>query len=53
MSLLSHLCGHVQQYNVIELLCDCGYDMNLDFFPYSCSRETDWSRCESSWYPYE
>lgn len=41
---------HVEQYRVLELLSDSGFDMYLGFLTFSCSREVEWSRFKSSWY---
>lgn len=37
LSLPSHLCGHIKQYNIFAILCDSAYDSSLGFLAYSRS----------------
>lgn len=45
-ALPSRLRGRVEQYNGFQLLCSCGYDINLGFLSYSLPQEAAWSRSE-------
>lgn len=53
MLIPSRLRGHIQQYNLFELLRDRSYDRNLGFLAHSRSEQGIWSRCESLWYLYD
>lgn len=53
LSLPFRLFGHIYQYNVIELLRNSGYGMNLAFPAHCHSPEFDWRHGKSSWYPYD
>lgn len=41
MSIHSHLHGHIEPYNVFELLNESTYDLNFGFLAYTCSWEVD------------
>lgn len=41
LSLPSHVCGHIVQYNLFERLCDSFYDMNLGCLAYDRFQEVD------------
>lgn len=53
VSLLSRQCGHKKPYNVLRLLCDSGFDMELFSSVYRCHGEADWSFCEALWHRYD
>lgn len=42
----------VEKLGALQLIQDCGYDMELSALVYSSSYEIAWGRAESSWYQY-
>lgn len=52
VSLPLSLCGHIEQSNVLELLCHCNFDISHGFLARSGFQRANWSRCQLSRYPY-